>query len=720
MTPFRAGGIIRVVTRRTFTSTLAALLCLLRPRPAFGAARTSSQSGPWSASATWGGSAAPGDGDTATISTGHVVTVDVNTTVGTSGVNGTTVVTMAAITSQVVVATGVTFVLRGDFLVRAGATATVAQLLLNAGATLEFDSSAAADPANTKYAVKPHANSFFGYFRADGTAGSRCTVRSNAGGGNGYFSRGGFVFGGDFVASYTDFLRIGDATQIGFSPYFTSSGTGTVWNVQHCSFTSCGGISGSGTGAAAISSIQHKYNLHTGTVASYPLMFTATVAMTSGIRNITGNVFDKIVGYDGAVTASPLDYTIEDNMFYGGVNFGATSLASFARNLWRSAGSSMQGRGSMSSNLVLLDTYTDGGVHVPDIHATVPFGWEYNVIDGTFAAANMADISDGVITTAGATQTISVKYNLLLPVGDGRGACSLVTLRYADFAVTLQIEHNTVASGFCLIELISATDAAGASAGTIKDNNVFGSLLSDAYMLLDVSHGQLASPTPQQDMWPVASIATNNRFQITDTRAGKDFLTNQGNGYIAKWSVTPGTSDLEVDPQFVDSTRNTATFDSAYLLNVASSTWASHAGGDTFSVGDIISDQSASYFANALINYRCIVSHTKNTANSQPGVGSAFHTYWEFASLNSIRTATYAQTTITDAAIGASAATYIVACWLWIRAGYAPRNLALKGAASDGGDIGAISVVVSSGCPGGGAINVPRLKRSRALAPTCL
>jgi len=46
------------------------------------ATRTSTQAGDWSDTATWGGSAAPGDGDQAIIA--HAVTVDVNTTVGTS------------------------------------------------------------------------------------------------------------------------------------------------------------------------------------------------------------------------------------------------------------------------------------------------------------------------------------------------------------------------------------------------------------------------------------------------------------------------------------------------------------------------------------------------------------------------------------------------------------------------------------------------------------
>lgn len=57
------------------------------------ASYTTSQAGNWSAQATWGGSGPPGNGDTATVN--HNVTVDVNTTVGTSPASsGTTALTI--------------------------------------------------------------------------------------------------------------------------------------------------------------------------------------------------------------------------------------------------------------------------------------------------------------------------------------------------------------------------------------------------------------------------------------------------------------------------------------------------------------------------------------------------------------------------------------------------------------------------------------------------
>lgn len=53
-------------------------------------AYSSTQSGDWSDIATWGGSGPPGDGDSATINSGHVVEIDGDVTLGTNPANQTT------------------------------------------------------------------------------------------------------------------------------------------------------------------------------------------------------------------------------------------------------------------------------------------------------------------------------------------------------------------------------------------------------------------------------------------------------------------------------------------------------------------------------------------------------------------------------------------------------------------------------------------------------
>ena len=60
------------------------------------AVRTSTQTGPWSDTATWGGSAAPGSGDSAIVATGHTVTVSDTRTVAGWTQQGTGVLAIAA------------------------------------------------------------------------------------------------------------------------------------------------------------------------------------------------------------------------------------------------------------------------------------------------------------------------------------------------------------------------------------------------------------------------------------------------------------------------------------------------------------------------------------------------------------------------------------------------------------------------------------------------
>ncbi len=116
----------RVVTGRTLFLAFVALLLLavvslvVPSHQLFQSAQAASissvQSGNWSNPSTWSGGVVPGDGDTVTIASGHTVTVDQNTTVGsTTGtahgilINGTSPSSFG----RLVVSSGVTLTLRG-------------------------------------------------------------------------------------------------------------------------------------------------------------------------------------------------------------------------------------------------------------------------------------------------------------------------------------------------------------------------------------------------------------------------------------------------------------------------------------------------------------------------------------------------------------------------------------------------------------------------------
>lgn len=107
----------------------------------------SQAAGNWSNAATWtscsgctGG--VPSNGCTATVN--YAVTVDVNTTVGTSPAAGNTALSVSS-GASLTIASGVTLVVRGDFAVDNAA------ITIRDDSVLEFDPSASASPSTTAY-----------------------------------------------------------------------------------------------------------------------------------------------------------------------------------------------------------------------------------------------------------------------------------------------------------------------------------------------------------------------------------------------------------------------------------------------------------------------------------------------------------------------------------------------------------------------------------------
>lgn len=668
------------------------------------AAFTSSTSGNWSNNATWGGGGHPGNGDTATIASGHIVVVDLNTIVGTSPASGTNAVVMGGLTSQVIVNGGVTFILRGDFQIKAGFSSSAPQLVLAAGGNLQFDSSLASSPATTKYQVKPDAGFSWGFFQANGTALLPCTVGSNTGGGNGYFGANSFTQGGSIVATYTTFNRIGDAANAGFNPQFSNNGPVT-WNCTNCTFDSCGIIEGTATAFGA-TVIVHNNNRHLNTPGGYNLFMVFTTALTTGTRSFVGNVFDAIFGTDGSGTMSVEDMTFTDNLCYRSPIFGGTAVwASFARNIIRiDNGTPFQTpviEGDCTDCYYIFDSFLQLHIHMPDIgSAPTTLNFLRNIMDGTHLQSAIIDSNDGVVE-AKASDTLTqlnIKNNITLPVGDGiYGVCAILDA-YGILHTQYDIQHNTLccpANRACVMMEYEDVDVPNgiATRGDLK-NNIFYGITNppsngNAFALnVDIEN-------PITDFFTPGNILNNNRYRLLMTNpAAPHSPPNQGNSYIGAWSVTPGSSDLQVNPQFRDTTRNLALFDSVYLRNIATATWSSQLTSHIFAVGDVISDHNSNYYANATINYRCILSHVKSTANSEPGVGSAWHTYWEFNTFNTLRNAIFQGLTITDVSLGLSGATYIVALLHWVGSGFAPMNLALQNAGTDGVDIGAIAVYI--------------------------
>lgn len=402
---------------------------LLCPMLLWAASITSTQTGPWGTGSTWVGGVAPGNGDTVTIAAGHVVTVTDNRTVGHSpGAGDATQAILVAATGQVVVNAGVTLTVRGDIFT--SSSNTVRSLVLNPGATLEMDASAAGTPSTARYVIRgtsqyPGSQPSILF---NGNAGARCTVRSNAGGANARFTNNS-TFSGLVEAYYTDFTRIGDASNFAFAPTMSDevADPASTFVLDHCTLTACGALDSTHAQFGGYARFVLSNTTWSGTVAAYNIATQAYLQKQAGsnvARTIDNCVFDKHV-----YTYAPRQMTITNNLFYEGFSTSSTD----------SVGSTFE------NNLVCMNsTYNNLVPYSSDVRGNY---WLYRDAGATnphfIEVGNTANLSPQ-----------QIRENIFEFVGnDGDGDCIL--LGFPAAATTIAISRN-----------IFLPNAAGSDSGT--------------------------------------------------------------------------------------------------------------------------------------------------------------------------------------------------------------------------------------------------------------
>lgn len=647
-----------------------------------GCGTTACVSGDWSNPTTWGGSLVP-SGVPVKIGDGISVTVSSKQIAGSSGPAGSIAIDFGN-SGSVRVVNGGDLQMRGDCQYAAGAGAnTSTYLQVDAGGILEFDSS---QNPSVAYSCHPDGNKGYRQFLTTGTAAGHAIVRSNPVGAHGYFSNP--LIGGNYVTTYTDFIGIGDANNPAFGQWSDGGGP-TAWDATHDTFTGCGlapSAPNSSLGAADI--FRHDHNVHTGSqgncggqacVFLRPDGYSNLPVMTNGgVREVVGNVFDA------APSFAARDFTIHSNYFGAQANFTSPDSyvwARFENNFYRQTLPSpiemMAASGDVLNSIFLVDVHSAANIHGIDLRAGSVETLQGDIVEH---AGNLTSSpSAAVITNATNLKagTYTVRNTIIPPNAAGHASFWLTTpiQNIPANNVLFSYEHNTIMADSVSGTAVYTDHGPGMSfAGQIasyRSNILWNPIRANPAYKLQSGLGLTT------DVCAPAMCDYNDGFNTL--------------GYSATFSAAPGAHDITANPMFVDPTRNTATFDSAYLGNHYAS-WSAAA---QYSVGALVSLADPSLYAGAAINYRYTNGSYNGiacaSANPQPSAYSdQARACWEWASLYRIRQGVASQTLYDDQIVGAHGVDIITTLMQWIRAGFSPSNPALALAGHDGQDIGAV------------------------------
>jgi hypothetical protein len=681
---------------------------------AYGADFVAVRSGDWSSGATWGGTV-PGDGDTASVPDGQTVTVSDSRTIGWSGPNGTVALALNSTGALLITGQGMLKV-RGDVSFAGTENLPVPkQISILAGGTWEWDSSAAASPQSTHYFLQTTVLWRHMLLSFAGSAAGHVTVKSNPAGGSGGFGVGSTNTNIGVLATYTDFIRLGDASNHAFAILYDGSAA-TTWNVTHSTFTACGSIfNPSNVGVRPPDVFIHSYNVHSHTASAGVFEHWFTIeAKSSGTREVRNNVFD---------VSMSRDYFYPGGFIISGNYFGdATSLGGFdAWTLWTdnfvrlsdswalaTGGTGLGVYGDLSDSYIFADSDW-GNPHVLNAAPTVTSSLKGVIFGQAGTALGPPGAIDSgelwFLTNPAVPATYGLYNSIVLPNMAGYSSLELGSMLPSNSNLRSITEHNTWfggwsrgtaigAYGFAAVQLGEGGNGVGNSVVSFRYNVLWNpqlpSYTSSFFKLADIG----SSGTPTLDYCAPSDCDYNTGFGHTVSGAGTQHYANQGKGYVANFSAPPGQHDIDVDPMFLDWQRSAELFDSKYLGNVPAA-WNS---GSAYFVGDFVRNSRADIYWNLPVNYRYVNEGECAGTNPEPGAGVHWRDCWEFASLYRLRTAIQAGTKYRDMALStdgdpgcapgtALSPTMAVVCW--IRRGYTTGNPSLW-SSHDGADPGAV------------------------------
>lgn len=526
---------------------------------------TSAQTGFWDDTATWSGGVVPGNGDTVTIAA-HTVTVRTNITVGHSppSNDATAAITFSQATGKLVI-DGVTLKVRGDIRFLGNTTVReqlVLQVASGVGAILEFDASQATTPLSQNYRLmfNNNASSQYSKLRIVGTSASAyCQVRSNAGGGNAFFTRLGNFSTGMLQADFALFTRIGDAT----NPFYDT----TIGNVTQSElilrdvvFDACGKLVSTITANAGADCELRR--------VTWKNSANATRSAEFGAGPSTNKAFLTDCYADKEIQITDLaNWTIDDTLFEGGLAIaGSNAWDSAQRVLMRivTAGAPREVNGPCVDWYVLFD-FTGINPHGLKPRTSSIAGSFDGILFDYRGSSEVGDLINIPAGAAGGRSVIAQRC-IVMRNASGHQPGKLMSILGANNR--LEAYHNTIPgsgdsnnSECGVIEYGEGGNGADGDILGCKSNLSIGTRANGAVIL----SRDIANTTQLGTSTTAAMFSHNGKYQprTSSTDANGYHAYHTGATKIFTTGV-PGANDvtLSADP-CVDSTRNARTWDTS-------------------------------------------------------------------------------------------------------------------------------------------------------------
>lgn len=508
------------------------------------AAFTAKASGNWSAAGqtTWNEVGVPGNGDTASIGA-FTVTVDVNTTIGTSPNDATTkVVDKTSATGSLIVATGVTLTIKGN---RGGVNSAVFQQ--EAGSTVTFDNSGSGGSP-----VYTDVNAGFQGYVFNGTSGNRAVIQAISG--------QTFKFNPSWIVFTATFLTIRRHAA------HTISGVAGNITSSDVLMDTCGYFQIASTGTT-LNFILDRWEFLSGTDAANDFKFTDTEIYSSGTRRIRNCIFDKTVTYVSRV------FEVDGNFF--GSSFEAVAGCTYAHpprhNFIAATASPALGNGILWTGSAVRNYYViaqaTGNPHF--LGPTALLGADNIQSQSVFESQSpdLTDFGDCILllaTCCSGGNKIVAKNCIVVPSGVDVGSGTLVTAYNADAAALFEAYRNTcnvnnTVTGISptrpAVAVAEANTGTAGHVAAVKSNVVWGSSASQGYVAERQTGNvkDIITAAGVDKNWVYNTSAGDNGRGYNDLAAANTLWT-AGDAAAAGVDANQGTGD----PLFVDSARNVA------------------------------------------------------------------------------------------------------------------------------------------------------------------